>query len=768
MRLTVADLAARTTARSTTVEVEPVGGFDATSSVLFVPLPMTVPPAVVDNALASAVPAWALRNHLTVLGVHSERGDALTGDLLDDVSSRVEGAPLYLLSQNPEGWPLLRHHSGAQVEDLDETAVVAAVRDADVRSLLLRPGAHLPSTDLLHYEGPNGQHYRAFVRPGFALRTVEDLDRLSFWLLPHLRGRSRLVVDHWSLLGLAYHVAAYTARFDGSDGRVIVQALESYDEGLDSLASRLRLAFPDESDATAALLLSVNSSGALAHDVILPALVAAQQLSPAAVALAVAPPGPERPVDSLCELGDDFARHAPDLCSACAAGRPAVVPIEHDTYLMRLAAYATETEITEKDGKDAKDVVGAYAGRGVFTVHRSHTDGRHHAFYVDIMPMLDTDRFRDRLARELEPLAVEPPDAIVHPPMRAPAALASIVAEALGVERVIACDERRLKSDAEAGGVLGTADRVLVVDDVVITGRRLEGYRQQLIRLRREAGGSGLVDLRCLVALARTRKYSALKGVQNIVHHKTSAPRFAAVETLYLPDWSEAECPWCLEHRLLEGLGDAIRALPMIRDRLSLLSEPGGLADGLFLPWPSDVVDDLPLPGDEQGWKEAAQNAPNPERYAGRYWELNPGSVFGDLQGADLMVSVASSVQRLRMGPPGAVDGEPRLDEVFRSPISKTLDPNLYLLGRFYEPVLIAAILRACRAWDVRSPEADVELARRMAEHLTYLTSSGGMVGELLLQAALGRLPVVAEFARLGADGSDERQVAVALSRARA
>ena len=103
--------------------------------------------------------------------------------------------------------------------------------------------------------------------------------------------------------------------------------------------------------------------------------------------------------------------------------------------------------------------------------------------------------------------------------------------------------------------------------------------------------------------------------------------------------------------------------------------------------------------------------ADDPE-YVGRFWELGPRSVFGGVQGADLAVSVAAAIQRLR-GERRQTDGtwqESDLDEIFHSPLAKVLDPSLYLAGRYYEPVIVASILRASKRHDIGAPGDDFNL----------------------------------------------------------
>ena len=223
-------------------------------------------------------------------------------------------------------------------------------------------------------------------------------------------------------------------------------------------------------------------------------------------------------------------------------------------------------------------------------------------------------------------------------------------------------------------------------------------------------------------------------GVSDMVHHSKAEPRFLSVESFFLPNWGRAECRWCAELQILGGLPREVQELAFVRERLQILQRPEGLVDGLFLPGQgagvvgqSDVVNQWP--------------ADDPD-YGHRFWELGPKSVFGEVQRADLAVSVAAAIQWLR-GKHRQDDGtwlESELDEVFHSPLAKVLDPQLYLAGRYYEPVLVAAILRAARVHDIRAPGDDLNLGDRI-KILVEAENSKGLYGELLLAAKRDQLP---------------------------
>jgi hypothetical protein len=741
VRLTVVD-PSRSNDAAESLDVASTPGLD-NKSVLWVPIPTSVSPSALDNFLVDTTPDWALRSDITILGVHPRAAADLTPDVMDDVAFRLEGGPLYLMTHdNKSGLPGLDHARGKEIPGLDGQSLTKVIQQGDVGALMLRVGSHLPASENVHYEAPNGRHYRAFLRPGFSMRTVEDLDRMSFWLLPHLIGRDRILVDHWSLLSLGYHAAQYAQGFSGATDRLHVDTLHSYDEPVELLETRLRRTLGDPTDGRACIMVSVNSSGHTAHEVLLPAVAHSGHSNARIVALAQTPDA-ERPLEALTNLGAQFERHPITSCPSCASGNSVAVPIQHDSYLLKLAAYTRVTAIRRQDTRPIKTMIERYAGIGMFSVHRDHADARHHAYHVDVEPMLRTRAFAGRLTEALSTLQSKDFDLLIHPPLANAEQFASKLRKKLGIGSVLATDER-LERDPEIATAVANAQRILIVDDVVITGRRLIGYRRAIDNLHEL--GTQDVDVTAIVAVARPSSPRKFQAIRDVVHHTGQSPRFFAVETLYLPNWRATECPWCRELRTLERLTSKLQKVPFVSQRITRLREKDGLRDNLYLDLPAGSVAGadrrVRLPRDAEEWDELASRSD----VGYSYWQLNPGSVFGDVQGADLATSVAAALQRLRFttdNDGNAVESE--LDEYYRSPISKVLDPRLYILGRFYEPVLLAAILRATRTFDLKAP-GEPELAAGLSEHATYLTSSRALAGELLFHMATHHLPAVPEL----------------------
>ena len=299
------------------------------------------------------------------------------------------------------------------------------------------------------------------------------------------------------------------------------------------------------------------------------------------------------------------------------------------------------------------------------------------------------------------------------------------MAHYLNIECIVCGNERSILnsgrfcefSDQDQQDLL-TSHRICLVDDAVISGNRIRGYRNALNTMRRRHGLDEC-ELFCIVGVARTKSEKALMGVSDMLHHSGSMPRFLSVERLFLPNWGKLECRWCAELRILSDLPHDLRNRRLVLDRLEVLGRPEGLATGLFLPWSSDDP-----------------------KTVNQYWKLGRRSVFGEVQGADLAVSVAASIQQLRgrRRQPDGTWAESELDEVFRSPLSKVLDPQFYLSGRYYEPVLVASILRSSRRHDIRAPGNDSVL-RDHVEALADQESSKELHGEFMLAIALDQLP---------------------------
>ena len=702
------------------------------SSVMWIPFPRSLDHHQLDFFVSTVRP-FILLSDVTIIGLHPDAYQAVqeSPHILEDVGNRIENAPLYIVCHD-EFLPAIKHVSGATIEGLESASSLNRIREQDIAAVVRKSGSELPKHPSLHYEGPNGDHYEAFLRPGFATRSIEE-PTVSILGCSIASRQGICVVDHWSMISIAYHIGSYLKAL-GDAGGAIVQSVRDYNEDIDVLVDRLRNTYgpitPDRV-STGCILLTVQSSGRLARRLLFPAMQRVGFADPLAIALARSPSHSGAPLDSKIEvhslttLDEAFARQPAVECKVCRGDGGTLIPIQHDSYLLSLAAHTQLISIQRKTAQMATEVVNRYRGVRAFHVHRTHRDGRHHAYYIDLAPMLECSVFKDRLVEVTSRWQSTPIDVVLHPRHEVAERFAKMAATALGVTKIVSGDQREIANDGQFRRFTGQdrdallySRRVCVVDDVVITGTRVRGYRNALNFIRRRYDADEC-ELYCLVGVARTHNERSLVGVSDMVLHSEERPRFLSVERLFLPNWDESECRWCAELRMLNKVPQHVQHRSLISSRLEALRRRDGFTDGLFLPW--------------------STNDPN---VLERYWRLGKDSVFGNVQGADLAVSVAASVQRLR-GKLRQSDGtwaESQLDELFRSPLAKVLDPQFFMTGRYYEPVLVASILRAAKRHDIRTPSNDLEL-RGHIKTLVAEESSYGLHGELLLAVALNQLP---------------------------
>ena len=685
---------------------------------MWVPFPRSIHPARMDAFIANHCPSFVLRSEIVIIGLHPNSAEAVlrSDDILDDVAQRVEFAPLYIV-YHINGRPELRHVRGPKVPGLESESALKKIRDRDIAAVVRRPGTELPRHPRIHYQGPNGDHYRAFLRPGFGVRSIEELDRISFWLGPLLANRSCLLVDHWSMISIAYHVGQYATIEQWTTDQIRVQSVRSYNEHIDALSGRIAGTFDCMASDSGAVLLSVNSSGRLARDLLIPAMRQVGFHDPVVVAVAASPNSLTPNMEALTILDRDFSREHPASCQACTQSDSILIPIPYDTYLLGLSAHVHRTAIGIKHTQNSTDVVSRYSNLGAFKTHMTYSDGRHHAYFVDLGPMLEQDIFATRVKQRLRHWVGQDIDLIVHPDHPTAKRLAILVAEELNVGRIVECNEKLHKLGHEDKRAVLEADRICVVDDVVITGSRILGYRNSVNRLRRISNRDDC-ELYCFVGVARTPSEKALVAISDMFRHHKRHQRFLYVECLFLPNWDEHDCRWCAELRILDGIATQQKDLPFVKRRLSKLRQKSGLGLDLFPVWPSE------------------------DRSTMNYWKLGKSSIFGDVQGADLAISVASAIQYMR-GRHREMNGAwsfSELDEQFHSPISKTLDPEFFVTKRFFEPVLKASILRSARAHDIMAAGYEHELLDQL-DILIRDDSFRGLWWELTVAMAVDQLP---------------------------
>lgn len=689
-------------------------------SVLYIPVPATIPVSELTTAVHELHSTLRRDADLIVLRLHSPHADDL---LADETQRRLVSMRLERRSVAVLHWADSAHTFTSLTEAtpaIEGAAQLwAALRHAEFESLLSQPGVVLPQVSSLHYEAPNGKHYRSFVRVGTAIQSVEAIDGIAFWLLPLLRDRPVVLLDSWTIISLGLNITRYVDQAGLDDaGASAVECQRSYGEHHGPLIPRLeRVCARVGRDKVppALVVVSVSSSGTLARE-----LVEACHRSGFEDAQVVSLYAPDREVadEVFCTYAGSAEYFAPSECPHCVLGTSQYSPsvrIEPTTYLLELSATVERTRITVVNALPSKNFFDLYKGAGCFSIHRDQHDGaRHHMIHVDAERLTANATFKQRLADCLAKMPTV--DVVLAPRHSAATDLARLVTSKLGHDDPVIADPDSLSElPGEVQERLRSAERILLVDDVVVTGSRLRSYRNLL----REGGFLGHEHpnkLHFLVAVARPPHADVIESVNNMVHGED---QYWEVERLLLPNWDKQRCPWCWEADLLDSVREQIAGNPVLAARLdTLLRTDHGLRDELFLRWSTE-----------------------PEQTPIGLFELGPGSIFTASDQVELFVGVASAMQNLR--------SVSKLMERFTTPLARVLQPE-FVENRYYDPGIYVSVLRAAQRHDLRAVNVEEDLSQMLRRRLTN-RHDVGLRAEILLAMSRGVLPVLPEV--LAEDG---------------
>lgn len=667
-------------------------------AVLYVPVPRGTPIGSLDERVKQLRSQWRRIAEAVVLRVHAPEARELLAStrVRNMLLRRFERRPLLLAHSDEDGGVTLTPLGEATSYNQEE--LLAAVRSAEMRSLLNNPGTLLPENDDFHYEGPNGRHYASFYRVGTAIQSVEVLDAVCFWLHPHMADRSLIVLDSSTIVALALNLPRY-AEVCGLQ-RVPLVAIESqrsYDEGDDLLRTRLRALLRKEDEPPRATILSsVVSSGKLAENLTeLIGNVGMEDVTSVGLYGSAEASG-----EVFCRP-DGIGQHWP--ADECELPTP-TMRIARSTYLLELSVRPERSAITIPHASKAWEFFDRYRGTDCLAVHRDqHDSDRHHMIHLDVGRLARTQQFKPRLEETVAQLPEI--DLVLCPDHSGAIELAGQVRNLLGVE-LLAADETELpRLNADDSAKLRSAKRILVVDDVVITGTRIRGYRHFLRACDYLSGDPPEIHL--LVGVARSRDNLDLRAIADMTDRQD---RFHPVESLLLPNWDHQDCPWCWEAKLLDNLAHSLPQSDKLSARIEALEDVRhGLKGNLFLPW-SATGEPLPV----------------------KTWVLGPNSIFHTDTEGEMFTAVASAIQSMRSAG--------TLTEHLTYPLAYVLDPGYWLTGRYYDPAITAAILRATRRHDLRTAYVDPELNTGLERRLDELASRE-LRGELLLAIARGHLP---------------------------
>jgi orotate phosphoribosyltransferase len=650
---------------------------------------------------------------------------------LDEIEKRSAGLSVYILPDahdicelGPGKAPGGSELAALRIEYKNRAAppvapageqVTSAIRqtslDGTLRSQLSR--CVVEASRNHHFILPSGAHSSLFIRLAEACVDLLTVDQFAYWIAQEVCRKDPgchtadfvLVVDHPSMLALGLRVARFF------EGRVDVKALRSYATDVQTRTETINTLSSLDSERVI-LVIGIASTGRLARFVA-ECAAAAGRSAPTTLIMFAAQDIDGVPV--LCRLHlRDYKHSAPDQdCPLCAAGSQPV-RISGSTYLVGYQP-GESAALPAPRFKAQKAFLERYGGHaGVLRVHFDDPNEyvpRHHAFYIDVSSLMKIEEFRQEFGkclREMEPR----PDVVIAPAHPAAETISTFAAGVLQCARIsFVSSLRKALNEEDLVRRMQAAQTVLVLDDVFITGTRLDGINRSL----REEGQdvcphvSRVHFFTLLATPASQARYVQRKGGLTGTHAWQ-----AGLSHLYevpLPDWHDKEkCPWCRESRLLSRIAQANALMegPLI-DRLSRLrsSKTGIDSDPYFVPF--DGVD-VPLLGSQS-------------------------AVLGsDSTPMQVLLACASAIQQQRHA-----EQRPLAAERYPAP---TFLAERVLSTNYTERSIWLAILRGLRAHELE-PELK-DFLRGVAMEVTAQSPDRFIAGELglaWLNGTFGEIP---------------------------
>ena len=596
--------------------------------------------------------------------------------------------------------------------------VVEKIQSEEFLHYVNNTDALLSARDGFVYRAPSGHHVSKFLRVGNIQKNRQALDAVFFWMLPHLKGCSAIVVDTWSIGSIALNAARLFERYKrGTHCRV--DLLPTYFDGRSESFSRANAVLEHalQGDGTILVLFSAVRSGRSLDrlrdfvDNVAPA-ASIKYLSVFSLTDTVS-------INSLCTYPMGFES---------IPRKGTVITIDPSSFFP-VAASDTPLLIRKADADYNRPFFRHYKGLGAIRVHRDIRDSkgiklRHHAFDIDVISLLNSSRFTDRYFAKLQNLPQ--PFVIIVPAHNAGKKLGELASKFFAKKwstapRLIRHPDLDMRDNTlnDVFSQMDSETEILVIDDVSTTGQRLSRYQANL----RSRGFRGHISY--LVGIARPNDENAWADrVRNLKPGEGGRDNSVEfIERIVLPDWGEEECPWCIEYRWLSS---EIRAGNIKVDTFNFALERHSV---------------LQSSADSEGLIEKVFWIPNEQIRP----TLTRGSIFLPHTGAteaDVVASVAGAVQKMRTESSEAS----RLHAVFPNP--RILSPDNYLgpSPRYNDTILRMAMLRVAlpselTRWD------DGDEAQRLDDLFVGLSSNNSSLHlELIVGMSQRKFPLVADY----------------------
>lgn len=604
--------------------------------------------------------------------------------------------------------PVLLHPAWSAPGDLDLDPV--ALRRPELDAMLHR------STAIFHHEGchydlpSSAVHAERFIRLADALQDATDLVRISDWLLPLLGPDAGLVADTGTLLGLMAVVRDEALRRFGWD--ISIATLDEYPRSAEAVEDLINN-FSVAGWRKLVFLISVNSTGAVAR------YVSAHHADARIIALCETAPSSEQRADRASDDAHIFVEHPVERwrvgedrrCTQC--GDLQLLHIHPETYEFTADLRWTPTGFAHEQLRAEKDFWAAADLTDAVDLHVDHAlssgareDVRHLSVSLDIAALLTDPSFS---ARAQELLRGYPKPGVVLIPDHAATGALRQLAQSVWDIPVHSIPLGPITSPVRED--VEVVSDVLIMDDVVITTQTLFGLRTAVYDVAREAQRD--VRVWSFVVVARPPSLAIWKRLrQRYMADVGTGTRslLACVQELELPPPGHANCPWCRERVLLQRTLGKLEepALGRARRREEILRR-------------TPLRPPLGLGGIEDH-------------------EVTVGAMIGELRPRAAFAAMVAQGQHIK----NHLESRRRFAEIFYFNIE-------LLLSAIFDAAMFGGILRTLDPRSVRDPAREIDLAACLADK----DWTGGMLAELAIAAAEGKLPADGVLRYLEGEDSD-------------
>ncbi|WP_419554651.1 hypothetical protein [Candidatus Poriferisodalis sp.] len=679
------------------------------------------------------------------------------------VSASIGLVSVRVGEQHSIQWLDGQNSDGAQ-ESFD-LQVLVRCRQVELATLI-KNGRALWQPEHYHYRLPSGRHSGSFVRLADAVRSVRDADVLAWWLLSDVESGSGLVIDTSTIVPIALALRSQCAAAGVQLGAL--HSLRSYPATLSEFARAVRDA--SIRNAPVLALLSVSSTGTLKERLVtaLKSVVGdrwrmhvfVDKLGTEATAF---DSSLGDLVGNTCtwfctDIDDTYRSELPaQACKLCKSGtRARVVQIDPRSFdglvLPDPKLVTPDIRFAEQSGDFWSICDGANALALDVEPHPSSAPFRPHRFTMGIR--VDFDPLLVKPEPVSLPTSSNPPSASPEPAEagQSPKSVETLQ-EAASKFLARLVDNSPDSFPARSQLFVGLASEFQRGDGAgeaffrTLLGNVRPGVEVHAVSAQEEHASKELRELIksrdqiCLVALGVVTGAS-LHNVLAYIQHVRRDLNLPAAEVgalvIHLRPPSERERSTIINpfgssrfHAIYESLLPYGRS-PM-RDEQDYLNSLSHWTEIETIDYFRTRLDYL-----REGSLDAQENM-------GIFWGLDkddpvimrPGSWYGEsLSGLATLIAVGSAIQRRRhVQETAGIAPEWRQFEipaVFRS---------------YYDPFIVASVLRWLQpeeCWWGREVDASVQVVRELLNSYSSQHDRRLIIGELLLAAALGKVPVPA------------------------